>query len=231
MKGRRIMHRTHVMIGLASLLGAALAAGPALAVTASSPTGHLNVRSGPGFQYQVVSQIPANTPAQITGCVSDYSWCAVALPGGVTGWASAPYLVTSAAGTPQNLQVVGAQLGIPVVTPANTGAPVVATPPVGAMVPVAPTVGVVQPVAPPPDGPVLHDATGDPTGSSQRRGDGRSSVASGRARLSHSAIALPLFLRQRATSSGRADCATDRLRREVDALVRIYLAPDRAARS
>ena len=45
------MHRTHVMIGLASLLGAALAAGPALAVTASSPTGHLNVRSGPGFQY------------------------------------------------------------------------------------------------------------------------------------------------------------------------------------
>ncbi len=144
------MHRTHVMIGLTSLLGAALAAGPALAVTASSPTGHLNVRSGPGFQYQVVSQIPANTPAQITGCVSDYSWCAVALPGGVTGWASAPYLVTSAAGTPKNLQVVGAQLGIPVVTPANTGAPVVATPPVGAMVPVAPTVGVVQPVAPPP---------------------------------------------------------------------------------
>ena len=64
------MHRTHVMIGLASLLGAALAAGPALAVTASSPTGHLNVRSGP---VQVMSQIPANTPAQITGCVSDYS--------------------------------------------------------------------------------------------------------------------------------------------------------------
>src|SRR4026209_808511 len=110
MKGRPIMRRTHVMIGLASLLGAALAAGPALAVTASSPTGDLNVRSGPGFQYQVVSQIPANTPAQITGCVSDYSWCAVALPGGVTGWASAPYLVTSAAGTPKNLQVVGAQL-------------------------------------------------------------------------------------------------------------------------
>ena len=81
----------------------------------------------------MVNQIPANTPAQITGCVSDYSWCAVALPGGVTGWASAPYLVTSAAGTPKNLQVVGAQLGIPGVTPANTGAPVVATPPVGAM--------------------------------------------------------------------------------------------------
>ena len=206
------MHRTQVMIGLASLLGAALAAGPALAVTASSPTGHLNVRSGPGFQYQVVSQIPANTPAQITGCVSDYSWCAVALPGGVTGWASAPYLVTSAAGTPKNLQVVGAQLGIPVVTPANTGAPVVATPPVGAMGPGAPTVWCCPGGRSTPDGPVLHDAAGDPTGSSQRRGDGRSGVASGGADLSHPAIALRLFLRQRATGSGRADRATDRLR-------------------
>src|SRR4026208_371434 len=121
MKGRRIMHRTHVMIGLASLLGAALAAGPALALTASSPTGHLNVRSGPGFQYQGVSRSPPTPPAQITGCVSDYSWCAVALPGGVTGWASAPYLVTSAAGTPKNLPVVGAQLGVPGGTPAHPG--------------------------------------------------------------------------------------------------------------
>jgi len=224
------MHRTHVMIGLASLLGAALAAGPALAVTASSPTGHLNVRSGPGFQYQVVSQIPANTPAQITGCVSDYSWCAVALPGGVTGWASAPYLVTSVAGTPKNLQVVGAQLGIPVVNAGQYRASR------GDAAGRRHGAGCANRWRCPagrstPDGPVLHDAAGDPTGSSQRRGDGRSSVASGRARLSHPAIALPLFLRQRATSSGRADCATDRLRGEVDALVRIYLAPDRAARS
>ena len=62
------MQRMYGVIGLASLLGAVLAAGPALAVTASSPTGHLNVRSGPGFQYQVVNQIPANVLAQITGC-------------------------------------------------------------------------------------------------------------------------------------------------------------------
>jgi uncharacterized protein YraI len=145
------MKRMHAMIGLASLFGAAVAAGPALAVTASSPTGHLNVRSGPGFQYSVVAQMQANVPAQVTGCVTDYSWCAVALAGGVTGWASAPYLVTSAAGTPKNLQVAGAQLGIPTITPVNTGAAVVATPPVGAMVPVPPNVGVVQPIAPTPD--------------------------------------------------------------------------------
>jgi len=82
--------------------------------------------------------------------VSDYSWCAVALAGGATGWASAPYLVTKAEGEPKNLQVAGAQLSIPTITPVNTWT-VVATPPVGAMVPVPPAVGVVQPIAPPPN--------------------------------------------------------------------------------
>jgi uncharacterized protein YraI len=142
------MKRTHVMIGLASLVGAVLLAGPALAVNAYSPTGHLNVRSGPGFQYPVVAQMQANAPAPVTGCIQDYSWCSVAL-GGVSGWASAPYLVTDAGGKPTNLQVSGAQLGIPIVVPAAVGA-VVATPPVGAMVPVAPAVGVVEPVIPAP---------------------------------------------------------------------------------
>ena len=144
------MKRVHAMIGLAALLGVALVSGPALAVTAYSPTGHLNVRSGPGFQFPVVSQIQTNVPVEITGCVSDYSWCSVALPGGVTGWASAPYLVTKATGQPKNMSVVGAQLGIPVVVPVNTGSNVVATPPVGAMVAVPPTVGVVAPILPPP---------------------------------------------------------------------------------
>jgi Protein of unknown function (DUF1236)/Bacterial SH3 domain len=106
------------------------------------------VRSGPGFQYPVVAQMQANAPAPVTGCIQDYSWCSVAL-GGVSGWASAPYLVTDAGGKPTNLQVSGAQLGIPIVVPAAVGA-VVATPPVGAMVPVAPAVGVVEPVIPAP---------------------------------------------------------------------------------
>ena len=145
------MRRMTVTVGFALFFGAALAANSALAVTAYSPTGHLNVRSGPGFQFQVVGQINANVQAQITGCVSDYSWCAVALPSGMTGWASGPYLVTKAAGQPKNLKVIGAQLNIPVIVPKNTGAPVVATPPVGAMVAVPTTVGIVQPIAPGPE--------------------------------------------------------------------------------
>jgi uncharacterized protein YraI len=144
------MQRTHVVIGLASLIGAALMASPAAAVPAVySPTGHLNVRSGPGFQYGVVAQMPANTRFPVTGCIQDYSWCSVVV-GDVTGWASAPYLVTDAGGKPTNLQVSGAQLGIPIVVPTGVAA-VVATPPVGAMVPVAPAVGLVEPIIPAPE--------------------------------------------------------------------------------
>lgn len=145
------MKRKHATIGLALFLGAALASSAALAVTAFSPTGHLNVRSGPGFQFPIVNQIGANVPAQITGCVSDYSWCAVALPDGTTGWASGPYLVTSATTPPQNLQVAGASLNSPVIVPTNTGSNVVATPPVGVMVGVPHTVGLIEPIAPPPE--------------------------------------------------------------------------------
>jgi uncharacterized protein YraI len=143
------MKRTHVMIGLASLVGAAFFAGSAMAVVAVySPTGHLNVRSGPGFQYPVVAQMPANTRFPVTGCLQDYSWCSVVV-GDVSGWASAPYLVTDAGGKPTNLQVSGAQLGIPIVVAPATDAAVVATPPVGAMVPVAPA-AVVEPIIPAP---------------------------------------------------------------------------------
>jgi uncharacterized protein YraI len=143
------MECSHAMIGFASLVGAALMASPASAVTAYSPTGHLNVRSGPGFQYPVVAQMAPNEPAAVTGCISNYTWCGVAI-GGVTGWASAEYLVTDAGGKLTNLQVSGAQLGIPIVVPEGVGA-VVATPPVGAMVAVPPTVGVVEPILPAPE--------------------------------------------------------------------------------
>jgi hypothetical protein len=77
LKGSSRMKRTHVVIGLASLVGAALLASPASALNAFSPTGHLNVRSGPDFQYPVVAQMQQNVPAAVTGCIQDYSWCSV----------------------------------------------------------------------------------------------------------------------------------------------------------
>jgi len=155
-EGAVAMQRKNGMIGLASLVGAVLFAGSALAVVAVfSPTGHLNVRSGPGFQYPVVAQMPANARFPVTGCLQDYSWCSVVV-GNVTGWASAPYLVTGAGGKPTNLQVSGAQLGIPIVVAPVTA--VVATPPVGAMVAVPPAL--VEPVIPAPE--VLSYVVGQP---------------------------------------------------------------------
>ena len=155
-EGAVAMQRKNGMIGLASLVGAVLFAGSALAVVAVfSPTGHLNVRSGPGFQYPVVAQMPANARFPVTGCLQDYSWCSVVV-GNVTGWASAPYLVTEAGGKPTNLQVSGAQLGIPIVVAPVTA--VVATPPVGAMVAVPPAL--VEPVIPAPE--VLSYVVGQP---------------------------------------------------------------------
>jgi hypothetical protein len=68
----------------------------------------------------------------------------------MTGWAPAEYLVTDAGGKLTNLQVSGAQLGIPIVVPEGVGA-VVATPPVGAMVAVPPTVSLVEPIIPGPE--------------------------------------------------------------------------------
>ena len=132
-------------------------ASPASAVTAYSPPGHLNVRSGPGFQYPVVAQMAPNEPAAVTGCISNYTWCGVAI-GGMTGWAPAEYLVTDAGGKLTNLQVSGAQLGIPIVVPEGVGA-VVATPPVGAMVAVPPRRCRTDPTRP--GGSLLRDAAGN----------------------------------------------------------------------
>ena len=143
------MQRAHVMLGLSSRVSGALLAGPASALTAYSPTGYLNVRSGPGFQYPVVAQMEPNVPAGISGCIANYTWCSVAA-GGQTGWTSAEYLVTDAGGKLTNLQVSGAQLGVPIVVPANV-TEIVATTSVGAMISVSPSVGLVELIAPAPE--------------------------------------------------------------------------------
>ena len=205
------MKRTHVMIGLASLVGAALVAGSALAVPAVfSPTGHLNVRSGPGFQYGVVAQMPANTRFPVTGCIQDYSWCSVVV-GNVTGWASAPYLVTDAGGKPTNLQVSGAQLGIPIVVP-TPGAVVVATPPVGALVP---TPALVEPILPAPE--VLSYVTQQVVQPVLVDGEVMvgASLPAAVPVYPDPGVALRLFLRQRPKGRGRARRQEDRLRRQV----------------
>jgi len=74
------------------LLGAGsallLTAGAAAAAPATVST-DLNMRSGPGTQYGVISTIPAGATVDVDGCTG--SWCAVNF-NGRAGYASASYL-------------------------------------------------------------------------------------------------------------------------------------------
>ncbi len=114
-------------------------AGPALAVPGYS-TAHLNLRTGPGTQYPVVGVMEYNTPADITGCINDYSWCSITVAG-LNGWASAEYLVINQGDQVQ--QITGPDSGIPVVeadveavvAPASVGVVVAANGNVAAIVP------------------------------------------------------------------------------------------------
>ena len=131
-----------------ALVGGLLVAGPAFALTCY-PTAHLNLRSGPGPQYPVVGLLNYNVRAQLTGCLADWSWCSLNVAG-LSGWASAEYLVSDDSGQIMSIGSSGAQMSIPIVEAASVPAVVAASPPVGNMV-VAPGGALVEAVAPPPE--------------------------------------------------------------------------------
>lgn len=80
------MHLKATLFAAASAL--ALSAGVAAAAPATAETS-LNVRSGPGTEYQVVGTIPAGGAVDVGGCTG--SWCQVRFSGGA-GFASRSYL-------------------------------------------------------------------------------------------------------------------------------------------
>ena len=126
----------------AAVLGSLLLAGPALAIPGYS-TAHLNLRSGPGTQYPVVGVMEYNVRSEITGCLADYSWCAITVAG-LSGWASAEYLVVDQGGSILQVDEQGAATGIPVVV-AEGFAEVVAGPSVGVLVGPAGNVAAIVP--------------------------------------------------------------------------------------
>lgn len=70
--------------------------GLAAAATVATATADLNVRSGPGPQYEVIGLIGQGNQAAIQGCIQGGSWCQVDV-GGTTGWAYAGYLQMASA--------------------------------------------------------------------------------------------------------------------------------------
>ena len=52
----------------------------------------LNIRMGPGAQFDVVGMIPGGETAMVEGCLDGQSWCRVAFDD-TTGWSFSDYLV------------------------------------------------------------------------------------------------------------------------------------------
>jgi uncharacterized protein YraI len=126
----------------AAAFGSILVAGPALAIPGYS-TAHLNLRTGPGTQYPIAGVMEYNVRSDITGCLADYSWCAITVAG-LSGWASAEYLVVDQNGSILEVDEQGAATGIPVVEAAGV-AEVVAPATVGVVVGAAGNVAAIVP--------------------------------------------------------------------------------------
>ena len=96
------------------LTGLALASSDASAQTAAYTSGPVDLYAGPSGDYPVVSQIGPGVPVTVMGCVSDYSWCDITVPG-LRGWVYAGYLSYPYQGGYVPLTDYGASIGLPIV--------------------------------------------------------------------------------------------------------------------
>ncbi|MGL4414822.1 DUF1236 domain-containing protein [Roseinatronobacter monicus] len=76
---------------LGATLSAMLLATSAFAETSATAYTDLNLRAGPGVNYEILSVIPASQAVTVDGCLEASNWCRVAF-GEVNGWASGDYL-------------------------------------------------------------------------------------------------------------------------------------------
>jgi uncharacterized protein YraI len=92
------MHIKSVICLAALMVFAAPTPSEATVVVVSAIT-PLNMRSGPGPQYDVIGVINSDGYAEIKGCIQDSLWCQVDYCGR-QGWAYSKYLTMRAAGQP-----------------------------------------------------------------------------------------------------------------------------------
>jgi uncharacterized protein YraI len=83
-----------VLVMLAGGFGAARTT-YAQAPTGIVNTGALNIRSGPGVSYGVITHVYRNTVLSLLSRNADASWVKVATSTGVQGWVNARYILTS----------------------------------------------------------------------------------------------------------------------------------------
>ncbi|NTZ83804.1 peptide-binding protein [Burkholderia metallica] len=95
------------------LAGLAAAPGVADAQSSAYTNSPAELYAGPAPDYPVVAQIPPGTALDVFGCLSNYAWCDVALPG-VRGWIDAQLLDYPYQGNYVPLLEYGAIIGVPV---------------------------------------------------------------------------------------------------------------------
>lgn len=80
---------------LALIIFGAFAPALAQGATATVNTGSLNVRSGPGVSYGILTSIGRGTVVTLLGRNNAATWAQILTPAGVNGWVNASYMILS----------------------------------------------------------------------------------------------------------------------------------------
>ncbi|WP_428647457.1 SH3 domain-containing protein [Roseibium sp.] len=93
-----------------TVLPAAAQSRPAIAYT----TANLNMRTGPGTNYPVVTTVPNGGGVTVFGCTADYRWCDSAFAN-ARGWVSGRYLSYGVQGSYYGRPIpnAGVYIGVP----------------------------------------------------------------------------------------------------------------------
>ncbi|MCP3705732.1 SH3 domain-containing protein [Paraburkholderia sp. CNPSo 3274] len=94
--------------------GLVLASSDASAQSAAYTSEPVDLYAGPSGDYPVVAELGPGQPVTVMGCVGDYSWCDVTVPG-LRGWVYGGYLSYPYQGNYVPLTDYGAEIGLPIV--------------------------------------------------------------------------------------------------------------------
>ncbi len=94
----------------ALILPASAQSGPAIAYA----TANLNMRTGPGTNYPVVTTLPRGGGVTVFGCTADFRWCDAAFAN-ARGWVSGKYLSYGVEGSYYGRPIpnAGVYIGVP----------------------------------------------------------------------------------------------------------------------
>ena len=115
LKTTRVRALASALASAGLVIGLALVSANASAQTAAYTSEPVDLYAGPSGDYPVVAELAPGQPVTVMGCVSDYSWCDVTVPG-LRGWVYGGYLSYPYQGSYVPLTNYGAAIGLPIVT-------------------------------------------------------------------------------------------------------------------